>query len=106
MRVAAIWARISGPEQQSLPSQVEEVRSWLESLGFTVPPDRILTVDWTSTDILRCPQMIMLLRWLANREVTAVGALHLDRFSARPGQIARFVPKDTRGASPCWRRFR
>ena len=90
-KIAAIWGRVSGPEQQSLPSQVAEVKTWLESQGWTVPSERILTVDWTSTDILRCPEMLTLLRWVEQKEVGAVGALHLDRFAARPGQIAQIL---------------
>jgi hypothetical protein len=90
-RVAAIWARISGPEQQSLPSQVAEVKEWLEAQGFAVPLERILAVDWTSTDILRCPAMQQLLHWVASKEIAAVGSLHLDRFAARPGQVAQIL---------------
>jgi hypothetical protein len=90
-RVAAIWARVSGPEQQSLPSQVVEVKEWLESQGYSVPLERTLAVDWTSTDILRCPPMQVLLGWVANHEVDAVGSLHLDRFAARPGQVAQIL---------------
>lgn len=89
--IAAIWARVSGPEQQSLTSQVAEVREWLESQGYVVPPERILMVDWTSTDILRCPQMQLLLGWVRDREVHAVGSLHLERFAARPGQVAQIL---------------
>lgn len=90
-REAAIWARISGPAQQSLPSQVEEIKSWLEAQGWTVPPERILATDWESTDILRCTQMQILLRWVTNHEVGAVGSVHLDRFAARPGQGAQIL---------------
>lgn len=90
-KIAAVWARVSGPEQQSLPSQVAEVREWLESQGYAVPPERILMIDWTSTDILRCPPMRVLLGWVANHEVDAVGSLHLDRFAARPGQVAQIL---------------
>jgi len=89
--IAAIWARVSGPEQQSLPSQVAEVEEWLESQGYIVPPERILMVDWTSTDILRCPQVQVLLAWVGDRQVDAVGSLHLDRFAARPGQMAQIL---------------
>ena len=89
--IAAIWARVSGPEQQSLPSQVAEVEEWLESQGYVVPPERILMVDWTSTDILRCPQVQVLLAWVGDRQVDAVGSLHLDRFAARPGQMAQIL---------------
>jgi site-specific DNA recombinase len=91
MKVAAIWARISGPGQQSLPSQIEEVRTWLETQGYVVPHERILAIDWTSTDILTCPQMQTLLRWVQQQEVEAVGAVHLDRLSAKPGQMAQIL---------------
>jgi predicted site-specific integrase-resolvase len=89
VKTAAIWARISGPDQQSLPSQVAEVKEWLQAQGFIVPMERIIMVDWTSKDILRCPEMQKLLSWVANREVEAVGSLHLDRFAARPGQMSQ-----------------
>ncbi|OGO44740.1 MAG: hypothetical protein A2Z05_07945 [Chloroflexi bacterium RBG_16_60_22] len=89
VKTAAIWARISGPDQQSLPSQVAEVKEWLQAQGFIVPMERILMVDWTSKDILRCPEMQKLLSWVANREVEVVGSLHLDRFAARPGQMSQ-----------------
>lgn len=90
-RIAGIWARVSGPEQQSLPSQVAEVKEWLESQGYTVPPEHVLMIDWTSTDILRCPPMRVLLGWVANHEVDGVGSVHLDRFAARPGQVAQIL---------------
>jgi len=35
--------------------------------------------------------MQALLGWVSNREVGAVGSLHLDRFAARPGQIAQIL---------------
>ena len=92
-KIAAIWARVSTEDKQepSLASQVAEVRQWLESQGWTVPEERIITVRWTSKNILDCPSMQKLLRWVRKHEVGAVGTLHLDRFACRMGQMAQIL---------------
>jgi len=81
-RVAAIWARISGKGQQTLGGQVAEVKPWLESQGYVVPPERILMVDWTSMAILECPEMQQLIEWVRKGEIGAIGMFHGDRISA------------------------
>jgi hypothetical protein len=56
-----------------------------------VPAERIITTHWTSKNILACPDMQTLLKWVRNREVGAVGLLHLDRFACRIGQMAQIM---------------
>ena len=92
-KIAAVWARVSTEERQepSLPSQVADVKAWLEGLGWTVPEDRIIMTHWTSKNILACPDMQKLLSWVRNGEVGAVGLLHLDRFACRLGQMAQIL---------------
>jgi len=92
-KIAAIWARVSteNGQEPSLPSQVADVKSWLEEQGWTVPDDKIIMTHWTSKNILACPDMQTLLKWVRNREVGAVGLLHLDRFVCRMGQMAQIM---------------
>jgi len=92
-KIAAVWARVSTEDRQepSLDSQVADVKTWLESQGWTVPPSRIITTHWTSKNILACPDMQTLFNWVRNREVGAVGLLHLDRFACRMGQMAQIL---------------
>ena len=92
-KIAAIWARVSTEDKQepSLNSQVADVKTWLESQGWIVPSSRIMTVRWTSKNILACPDMQKMLGWVRNHEVGAVGALHLDRFACRMGQMAQIL---------------
>jgi len=80
--VAAIWARISTEPQQSLDSQVARAKSELEKRGFTVPPERIHKVDWTSLDLFRCPQFQELRGWISRKEIGALGILDRDRLNA------------------------
>ena len=92
-KIAAVWARVSTENRQepSLPSQVADVKTWLEEQGWTVPDDKIIMTHWTSKNTLACPDMQMLLKWVRNREVGAVGLLHLDRFVCRMGQMAQIM---------------
>ncbi len=92
-KIAAVWARVSTEDRQepSLDSQVADVKTWLESQGWTVPSSRIIITHWTSKNILACPDMQTLLKWVRNREVGAVGLLHLDRFACRMGQMAQIL---------------
>ena len=51
MKEGAVFARgLSSPGQRelSLDTQVDRASSKLQTLGYHVPPDRILRVDWTS----------------------------------------------------------
>ena len=47
-RLAAIWARVSSKGQAELSpeSQVERVKTKLEALGYTIPPEFIFKVVW------------------------------------------------------------
>jgi hypothetical protein len=92
-KIAAVWARVSTENRQepSLPSQVADVKTWLEEQGWTVPDDKIIMTHWTSKNTLACPDMQTLLKWVRNREVGAVGLLHLDRFVCRMGQMAQIM---------------
>jgi len=81
-RIAAVWARVSTEEQQSLDSQVARAKAELEKKGYFVPDDRILKVDWTSLDLFHCPQFQDLHRWILNREVQGLGILDRDRLNA------------------------
>ena len=55
--VAAIWARVSTPDQRELSPESQEaaVRQVLEAQGFTVASEHVLKVDWTSMDLMACP---------------------------------------------------
>ncbi len=86
----AIWARVStqGQAELSLDSQVNEVKSWLEEQGWTVPDDKILKVTWTSLEILSCPDAQILLEWVRRGEIKAIGLYHGDRLSGKPAHKA------------------
>ena len=57
-KVAAIWCRVSTSDQRemSLDSQEEAVRKVLDEQGLEAPPRYVLKVDWTSLDLMPCPQ--------------------------------------------------
>jgi hypothetical protein len=81
-KIAAIWARISTPEQESLESQIGRATLELENKGYTVPPDRILAVDWTSLDLFSCPSFQRLREWIKGKEIKGLGILDRDRLEA------------------------
>ncbi|MFP3975713.1 MAG: recombinase family protein [Chloroflexota bacterium] len=83
-RIAAIWARVSTEEQQSLDYQVADVKGWLESQGYEVPEGWVLKVHWTSLATLDCPEMQTLLSWVRNEDIDAIGIWHTDRLTGRP----------------------
>lgn len=83
-KIAAIWARISTPEQESLPSQITRAKAKLEDAGYIVPPERILAVDWTSLDLFNCPEFLRLASWVRRKEIQAVGMLDRDRLHSDP----------------------
>ncbi|MBI4283437.1 MAG: recombinase family protein [Chloroflexi bacterium] len=80
--IAGIWARVSTEPQQSLDSQVARAKSELEKKGYTVPPERILKVDWTSLDLANCPQFKELRGWIQRKEIAALGIFDRDRLNA------------------------
>jgi len=81
-KIAAIWARVSTEDKQepSLNSQVADVKTWLESQGWIVPSSRIMTVHWTSKNILACPDMQKMLVGQKNLGFyIAMGTLEFER---------------------------
>ena len=90
-KIAAVWARVSTEPQQSLDSQVARSKTELEKRGYFVPPERILRVDWTSLDLLSCPEFQLLRHWVVNKEIGAIGVLDRDRFQAKAIQRLLFL---------------
>ncbi|MCI0795167.1 MAG: recombinase family protein [Chloroflexi bacterium] len=93
MNRAAIWCRVSTQDQRemSLDSQEAAVRPVLESEGFTVPPDRILKVDWSSLDLSACPEFQQLRQWVVDGSIDAIGLLDRDRLQAQGLQRLIFL---------------
>ncbi len=91
--IAAIWARVSTHDQRelSLDSQVNAVRRILVERGYEVPDWAVLKVEWTSTDLLACPEFQSLLAWVDAGRVNALGALDRDRFQAQGLQRLLFL---------------
>lgn len=58
LRTAAIFCRVSTRDQGelSLDSQELAVRRVLTKQGFHCPPHYVVKVDWTSLDLMSCPQ--------------------------------------------------
>lgn len=90
---AAIWARVSTPDQRELSpdSQEAAVKPVLEAQGYTVAPEHVIKVDWTSLDLMACPQFQQLRRWIANGDIQAVGVLDRDRLQAQGLQRLVFM---------------
>ena len=91
--VAAIWCRVSTHDQRelSLDSQEAAVRRVLGTQGYVVPDWAVLKVDWTSLDLMACPEFGTLRQWIAGRRVQAVGVLDRDRFQAQGLQRLIFL---------------
>ena len=92
-KVAAIWCRVSTHDQRelSLDSQEIAVRQVLEAQGYHVPDHLIVKVDWSSMDLMSCPDFQQLRRWIADGTVQAVGTLDRDRLQARGLQRLIFL---------------
>ena len=92
-KVAAIWARVSteGQRELSLDGQVGRVRTKLEEIGYVVPPERVLAVDWTSMDLLSCAAFQTLRQWITNGQIKAVGIFDRDRLQAQGLQRLVFL---------------
>ena len=90
---AAVWARVSTDDQRelSLDSQEVAVRRILEAQGFQVPPQYVLKVDWSSLDLMSCPEFQQLRLWIAEGTVKAVGTLDRDRLQAQGLQRLIFL---------------
>jgi DNA invertase Pin-like site-specific DNA recombinase len=79
--LAAIWARISDPQQRSLDGQVADARVRLEADGFEVPEENVFAVDWHSEEVIDCPDFQRLFNLVNNQEISAVGIYDRDRLS-------------------------
>ncbi len=90
-KIAAIWARVSTPEQMSLESQVSQAKEKLENAGYIVPADRILSVDWTSPELSSCPDFQKLHGWIQRREIQALGIFDRDRLECEGIQRLVFL---------------
>ena len=93
LRTAAIFCRVSTRDQGelSLDSQELAVQRVLTKQGFHCPSHYVVKVDWTSLDLMSCPQFQELRRWIATGEVTAVGVLDRDRLQAQGLQRLVFL---------------
>ena len=91
--IAAIWCRVSTHDQRelSLDSQEAAVRRIVEAQGYETPPQYMVKVDWTSLDLMACPEFQKLRRWIAEGEVQAVGVLDRDRLQAQGLQRLIFL---------------
>ncbi len=92
-KVAAAWCRVSTHDQRelSLDSQEVAVRNVLEGQGYHVPDHFVVKVDWSSMDLMSCPEFQQLRRWIADGTVQAVGTLDRDRLQARGLQRLIFL---------------
>ncbi len=92
-KLAAVWCRVSTHDQRelSLDSQEVAARKALEAQGYRVLPQHVLKADWTSLDLMGCPEFQQLRRWIADGTVQAVGVLDRDRLQAQPLQRLVFL---------------
>ncbi len=92
-KVAAIWARVStdGQRELSLDSQEAAVQKVLTAQGYETPPQYVLKVDWSSLDLMSCPEFQQLRRWIADGTVQAVGTLDRDRLQVQGLQRLIFL---------------
>ena len=92
-KIAVIWCRVStsGQMELSLDSQELAVRKVLESQGYESPVQYVLKVDWSSLDLMSCPEFQQLRRWIDDGTVQAVGTLDRDRLQAQGLQRLIFL---------------
>jgi len=91
--LAAIWGRVSTHDQRelSLDSQEAAVRRMLEADGYKIPAECVLKVDWTSLNLMACPQFQLLRHWITSGKIQAVGTLDRDRLQAQGLQRLLFL---------------
>ncbi len=91
--VAAIWCRVSTNDQRelSLDSQEATVRKALAAQGYQALPQYVLKIDWSSLDLMACPEFQKLRQWIARNEVQALGVLDRDRLQAQGLQRLIFL---------------
>jgi len=90
-KIGGIFARVSTEIQQSLDSQVARVKAELEKLGYIVPSEFIIKVDWTSLDLFHCPEFQKLRNWIQKKEIAALGVFDRDRLNAQGLQRLTFL---------------
>jgi len=92
-KVGATLCRVSTHDQRelSLDSQEIAVRKALEDQGYEAPPQYVLKVDWSSLDLMSCPEFQQLRRWIADGTVQAVGTFDRDRLQAQGLQRLIFL---------------
>ena len=102
MKSAATWWRVSSSSQMEMSpdTQIQDVSRLLEAEGYRAKPEHILGADWSSPEIMDCPEMQQLIGLVESGTVEAIGVYHPDRLAARP--LDRLVlspnpPKDTDG---------
>jgi len=98
-KVAAIWCRVSTNDQRelSLDSQEAAVRKTLDAQGYETPPQYVLKVDWSSLDLMACPQFQLLRQWISSGQVAALGVLDRDRLQAQGLQRLVFLSECKEG---------
>jgi hypothetical protein len=87
------WFRVSTHDQRelSLDSQELAVRKALDTQGYQTLPQYVLKVDWSSLDLMSCPEFQQLRRWIADGTVQAVDTLDRDRLQAQGLQRLIFL---------------
>ena len=92
-KIAAIWCRVStdGQRELSLDSQELAGRKALEARGYESPAEYVLKVDWSSLDLMSCPEFQQLRRWIADGTIQALGTLDRDRLQAQGLQRLVFL---------------
>lgn len=84
--LAAIWWRVSTDHQEQSPdTQRSEAKKLLESEGFHVPEAYIFGANWSSEEIMDCPEMQTLMDTIQSGVIQALGVYHPDRLAAKPG---------------------
>jgi DNA invertase Pin-like site-specific DNA recombinase len=95
VRIAASYARISGPKDErtaSLESQEEAIVAKLESLGYTVPQKYRYREKWSGVESIYERQVLINCRQLlASGEVQALGVYDTDRLARDPDQLTAVV---------------
>lgn len=91
IKPAAIWARVSTPDQRepSLPSQIDRCRAKLEQEGYAVV--NTLFTDWSSLDLFDCPQFQELRRLIKDEKIQALCVFDRDRLEAKGLQRLVFL---------------
>jgi len=83
--LAAIWWRVSTEHQEQSPeTQRVEAKKLLESEGYQVPDNYIFGANWSSEEIMGCPEMQTLMETIQSGAIQALGVYHPDRLAAKP----------------------